>query len=128
MKGGSIPNIFSPRGRKRTGRPVKWIGERSRGLLSDEQCRDNITEAELALDKDGKFLALRVTNYVQHRRLLSPPTARRPAGQQIGVLAGTYIVAGGLRRGQRRVHQHDADRPLSRRRPAGGRLRGRNNG
>src|SRR5262245_39812077 len=42
------------------GRPVKWVSTRSEAFLGDAQARDNVTEAELALDKSGKFLALRV--------------------------------------------------------------------
>ncbi|HEY6382623.1 MAG TPA: xanthine dehydrogenase family protein molybdopterin-binding subunit [Pseudolabrys sp.] len=45
---------------KRIGRPVKWVSTRTEAFLSDAQARDNVTEAELALDKDGHFLALRV--------------------------------------------------------------------
>lgn len=49
---------------KRVGRPVKWISERSEALVSDNHARDNIAHVELALDRDGKFLALRVANTV----------------------------------------------------------------
>src|SRR5207248_808255 len=42
-----------------TGRPVKWISTRSEAFLGDAQARDNISDAELALDKDGNFLAVR---------------------------------------------------------------------
>src|SRR5262249_41649783 len=55
-----------------TGRPVKWTSTRTEAFLSDAQARDNVTEAELALDKDGRFLALRVKTvaaigaYLQH--------------------------------------------------------------
>jgi carbon-monoxide dehydrogenase large subunit len=45
---------------KRTGRPVKWIGDRSEHFLVDSQGRDNISVAEMAMDADGKFLAMRV--------------------------------------------------------------------
>ncbi|HEX3441422.1 MAG TPA: xanthine dehydrogenase family protein molybdopterin-binding subunit [Pseudolabrys sp.] len=45
---------------KITGRPVKWISTRTESFLSDAQARDNVTEAELALDKDGVFLGFRV--------------------------------------------------------------------
>ncbi|HEX5211686.1 MAG TPA: xanthine dehydrogenase family protein molybdopterin-binding subunit [Pseudolabrys sp.] len=45
---------------KLIGRPVKWISTRTEAFLSDAQARDNVTEAELALDKDGHFLAMRV--------------------------------------------------------------------
>ena len=44
-------------------RPVKWTDERSGSFLSDQHGRDHEMTAELALDKDAKFLALRVTGY-----------------------------------------------------------------
>jgi carbon-monoxide dehydrogenase large subunit len=44
---------------KRLGRPVKWTSTRSEAFLSDAQARDHVTEAELALDRDGHFLAFR---------------------------------------------------------------------
>jgi len=45
---------------KLTGRAVKWMSTRTEAFLSDAQGRDNVTEAELALDKDGHFLGMRV--------------------------------------------------------------------
>ncbi len=73
---------------KLTGRPVKWISTRTEAFLSDAQARDNVTEAELALDKDGHFLAMRVKTvaaigaYLQHNM---------PAFfLNAGTLAGTY--------------------------------------
>jgi carbon-monoxide dehydrogenase large subunit len=45
---------------RRLGRPVAWIGERTEHFLADSQGRDNLTTAELALDADGRFLALKV--------------------------------------------------------------------
>ncbi|OGA17727.1 MAG: hypothetical protein A3H32_10655 [Betaproteobacteria bacterium RIFCSPLOWO2_02_FULL_63_19] len=44
---------------KRLGRPVKWLTERSETVLANEHGRDNVHEAELALDAEGRFLALR---------------------------------------------------------------------
>ncbi len=44
---------------RRLGRPVKWQADRSEALLGDEHGRDNVHEAELALDADGRFIALR---------------------------------------------------------------------
>ncbi len=70
------------------GRPVKWISTRTEAFLSDAQARDNVTEAELALDKEGYFLALRVETiaaigaYLQH----SMPAFVLNAG----TLAGVY--------------------------------------
>ena len=45
---------------KRLKRPVKWVGDRTEHFLGDAQGRDNVTTAELALDANNKFLALRV--------------------------------------------------------------------
>ena len=47
---------------RRVGRPVKWTCERAESFLSDYQGRDLSCEAELALDRDGRFLALRGSN------------------------------------------------------------------
>jgi carbon-monoxide dehydrogenase large subunit len=47
---------------RRIGRPVKWTCEREEAFLSDYQGRDLFVEAELALDADGRFLALRGSN------------------------------------------------------------------
>ncbi len=52
-------------------RPVRWTGERSESFVADVQGRDNYTIAELALDGDAKFLALRVTNYANMGAYLS---------------------------------------------------------
>ena len=43
---------------RRLGRPVKWVGERGEDFLSSAQGRDNHTKGRLALDADGRFLAL----------------------------------------------------------------------
>ena len=73
---------------KLTGRPVKWISTRTEAFLSDAQARDNVTEAEFALDSEGHFLALRVKTfaaigaYLQH----SMPAFVLNAG----TLAGVY--------------------------------------
>ncbi|TCH97069.1 xanthine dehydrogenase family protein molybdopterin-binding subunit [Roseococcus sp. SYP-B2431] len=45
------------------GRPVKWTDERSGSFQSDAHGRDHEVEAELALDADGKFLAVRLTSF-----------------------------------------------------------------
>src|SRR6266700_219129 len=48
---------------KLLGRPVKWTDERSNSFLSDSQGRSQLIHAELALDAEGKFLAVRITGY-----------------------------------------------------------------
>jgi carbon-monoxide dehydrogenase large subunit len=73
---------------KLIGRPVKWVSTRTEAFVSDAQARDNVTEAELALDSDGHFLAFRVKTlaaigaYLQH----AMPAFLFNAG----TLAGTY--------------------------------------
>ena len=50
---------------KQLKRPVKWTGTRAEVFLADEQGRDVVTTGELALDENGRFLAMRfsfVTN------------------------------------------------------------------
>ena len=44
---------------RQCGRPVKWIASRSESFLSDDYGRDQIVEAEMALDGDGRILAMR---------------------------------------------------------------------
>ena len=48
---------------KTLGRPVRWTDERSESFLSDHHGRDHEMEAELALDGDANFLAVRLTGY-----------------------------------------------------------------
>ncbi|MBM3569467.1 MAG: xanthine dehydrogenase family protein molybdopterin-binding subunit [Alphaproteobacteria bacterium] len=45
---------------RKLGRPVKWTSDRSEAFLTDTHGRDHLTEGELALDKDGRFIGLRV--------------------------------------------------------------------
>ncbi|MGI8526801.1 MAG: xanthine dehydrogenase family protein molybdopterin-binding subunit [Pseudolabrys sp.] len=73
---------------KLTARPVKWISTRTEAFLSDAQARDNVTEAELALDKDGHFLAMRVKSTAAIGAYLQN---NMPAFfLNAGTLAGTY--------------------------------------
>ena len=48
---------------KRCGRPVKWTATRGESLLNDNHARDQIVYGELALDENGRFLAVRSTAY-----------------------------------------------------------------
>jgi carbon-monoxide dehydrogenase large subunit len=73
-------------------RPVKWTCERSEAVMADEHGRDNIGEITLALDKDNKFLALKlemlanIGAYVgSDRNLLSP-------FGMIGTVLGVYVI------------------------------------
>jgi len=60
MKGGCYPEYgLSLWASEVIRRPVRWVAERSEGLMSDEQGRGSVIDTELALDRDGRFLALR---------------------------------------------------------------------
>src|SRR5438132_10508431 len=64
MKGSIYPEyVCLAHAARALGRPVKWTDERSGSFLSDQHGRDHEMSAELALDKEGNFLALRVTGY-----------------------------------------------------------------
>lgn len=58
---------------KTLGRPVKWTDERSESFLSDHHGRDHQRVAELALDKDGRFLAVRLTGTGNAGAYIYPP-------------------------------------------------------
>jgi carbon-monoxide dehydrogenase large subunit len=73
---------------KLTGRPVKWVSTRTEAFLSDAQARDHVTEAELALDKDGHFLAMRAKAFVASGAYLQ--NAMPAFIQNAGTLAGVY--------------------------------------
>ena len=64
---------------KTLGRPVKWTDERSSSFVSDNHGRDHEQTAELAMDAEGHFLALRLTGYgnlggFQGQMAPQPPT------------------------------------------------------
>ena len=75
---------------RKLGRPVKWVSERSEAFLSDTQGRDNITDGELAVDADGKFLALRTRNIANMGAYLSTFGPAIPTVAGTGVLASVY--------------------------------------
>jgi aerobic carbon-monoxide dehydrogenase large subunit len=64
MKQPNMPEYFCIlHGARMLGRPVKWTDERSGSFVSDTHGRDHDMTAELALDRDGNFLAVRLTGY-----------------------------------------------------------------
>jgi carbon-monoxide dehydrogenase large subunit len=77
---------------KRVGRPIKWAAERSEAFLSDAHGRDHVTHAELALDKDGKFLALKVTTAANMGAYLSTFASCIPTILYATLLAGQYTT------------------------------------
>ena len=74
---------------RRLGRPVKWTGTRREMALGDYAGRDLITRAELALDADGRFLAIRTENIgnLGTHALSFVPIARGPT-----VTTGLYDI------------------------------------
>jgi aerobic carbon-monoxide dehydrogenase large subunit len=76
----------------RVGRPIKWTAERGESFASDAQGRDHATRAELALDKDGKFLALRVATIANLGGYLSTFSTAIPTYLYGTLLAGTYTT------------------------------------
>jgi carbon-monoxide dehydrogenase large subunit len=75
---------------RKLGRPVKWTSERSEAFLSDSHGRDNITQGEVAMDKDGHLLALRTRNVANMGAYLSNYAPMIPTGAGTGVLASVY--------------------------------------
>ncbi len=73
------------------GRPVKWTATRTESFLADAAGRDNVTEAELALDKDGKFLALRIKTLCNLGAYVQPGSDGGPVSN-LGTLAGVYTT------------------------------------
>ena len=73
-------------------RPVKWTAERSESFMSDAQGRDHVTHAELALDKDGKFLALKVSTLANMGAYLSTFASAVPTYLHGTLLAGCYTT------------------------------------
>jgi aerobic carbon-monoxide dehydrogenase large subunit len=74
------------------GRPVKWTDERSESFLSDSHGRDHEMTAELALDADGKFLALRVTGFGNLGAWLSNATTIPPTMNMVKNIIGVYAT------------------------------------
>jgi carbon-monoxide dehydrogenase large subunit len=84
MKGVLFPEYLCIlHGARALGRPVKWTDERSGSFFSDSHGRDQEFVGELALDKDGNFLALRFTGFADMGAFLSP----------MGPIPGTLNIA-----------------------------------
>ena len=75
---------------KRVGRPIKWTAERSESFLTDAHGRDHSTTAELALDAQGNFLALRVKTIANMGAYLSTFASSIPTILYATLLAGQY--------------------------------------
>ncbi len=76
---------------RRLKRPVKWQSDRSEGFVSDNQGRDHVTRAELAMDENGKFLAMRATIIANIGAYLSPLGAFIPT-RSSDLMCGLYRI------------------------------------
>ncbi|MGH7060775.1 MAG: xanthine dehydrogenase family protein molybdopterin-binding subunit, partial [Stellaceae bacterium] len=74
---------------KKIGRPVKYTSTRSEVFLSDYQGRDLLTRVELALDADGRFLALRADNV---SNVGARCASLSPLGKGSALVTGSYAI------------------------------------
>ncbi|HEY9095182.1 MAG TPA: xanthine dehydrogenase family protein molybdopterin-binding subunit [Hydrogenophaga sp.] len=75
---------------KKLNRPIKWNCDRSEAFLCDAHGRDHVSQAELALDKDGRFLGLRVHTDANLGAYLSTFASAVPTILYATLLAGQY--------------------------------------
>ena len=71
---------------------MKWVADRSEGFVSDRHGRDHVTEAELALDQNGKFLALKVVTSANMGGYLSTFGPNIPTNLYAPLLSGVYTT------------------------------------
>jgi aerobic carbon-monoxide dehydrogenase large subunit len=71
-------------------RPVKWTAERTESFMSDAHGRDHVSTAEMALDADGNFLALRISTLANMGAYLSTFAPCIPTYLYATLLAGVY--------------------------------------
>ena len=77
---------------KALGRPVKWTAERRESFMNDAHGRDHITEAEMAFDKAGKILGLRVSTHANLGAYLSTMGSLVPSYLYGPLLSGVYTI------------------------------------
>jgi carbon-monoxide dehydrogenase large subunit len=77
---------------RRLGRPVKWACERREAILADEHARDNVTEAELALDAEGHFVGLRVRTLANVGAYVSSDRNLLATFSNVATLVGVYTI------------------------------------
>ena len=73
-------------------RPVKWTAERTESFMSDAHGRDHVSTAEMAVDKDGKFLAMKVHTVPNMGAYLSTFAPCVPTYLYATLLAGVYTT------------------------------------
>jgi len=75
---------------KKVGRPVRWTADRAESFLCDTQGRDHVSHAELAVDADNKFLAIKVSTVANLGAYLSNYGPFIPTDCGSGLLVGVY--------------------------------------
>jgi len=74
------------------GRPVRWQSTRSEAFVTDTQARDTVTDAELAIDDKGKFLALRVRHLCNQGAYVSTAGVNINTNNFARCLPGMYRI------------------------------------
>jgi aerobic carbon-monoxide dehydrogenase large subunit len=74
------------------GRPVKWVSERAEDFVTTAQGRDNVTRARLALDADGKFLALDVATVANLGAYLSSGGPGSSTNAPANAIGSGYVI------------------------------------
>ena len=93
MKGFDYPeHALVPWAASQLDRPVKWMSERQEAFVSDTQGREQQVHAELALDKDARFLAIRVENFANVGAYLSYFSLLIPTVAGLRLLTGAYRI------------------------------------
>ena len=77
---------------RKVGRPVKWACDRSEAVQADEHGRDNVTDAELAFDANGRVVGLRVKTIAAIGAYLSAIRNLLPVFTNVGTLIGVYDI------------------------------------
>ena len=77
---------------RRVGRPVKWVNDRSESFVSDTHGRDQRSHVELALDADGRFLAMRVDSIGDTGAYVASMGPFTPTGGTARTIGGTYRI------------------------------------
>ena len=72
--------------------PVKWTADRSEAFLTDAHGRDHLTDVEIALDAEGRFLALRVDTQANVGGYLSSSGSLVPTYMYATMLSGQYAI------------------------------------
>lgn len=93
MKGSIYPEyVCLAHAARELGRPVKWTDERSGSFLSDQHGRDHEMTAELAIGKDGKFLAMRITGHGNVGAYLGTVSPQPPSMNVVRNVCSVYRI------------------------------------